>query len=83
MWVEEPDRPIIDVAIDFTPNGTVRRLKLKQFDQKKKNRIWKQKLNVHLGYTNSNIVIPVYLKNKSVIVPKTKGLQMPNYILPN
>jgi aminopeptidase N len=83
MWVEEPDRPIIDVAIDFTPNGTVRRLKLKQFDPKKKNRVWKQYLNVHLGYTDSDIVIPVYLKNKSVIVPETKGLQRPNYILPN
>jgi len=28
-------------------------------------------------------VIPVYLNNKSVIVPETKGLQRPNYILPN
>ncbi|MEC7759477.1 MAG: M1 family aminopeptidase, partial [Candidatus Neomarinimicrobiota bacterium] len=83
MWVEEPDRPIIDVAIDLTPNGTVRRLKLKQFDPKKKTRVWKQYLNVHLGYSDSDIVIPVYLNNKSVIVPETKGLQRPNYILPN
>jgi aminopeptidase N len=83
IWVEEPDRPIIDIDVNFTPNGTIRRLKLKQSDPKKENRIWKQHLNVHLGYADADIVIPVYLKNKSVIVTEAKGLRRPNYILPN
>ncbi len=83
VWVEEPDRPIIDLDLKLAADGTIQRLKLKQSDPKRKNRVWGQRLKVRLGYADGDKFIPVYLKNRSVTVAEAKGLPKPDYILPN
>ena len=81
--VDEPDRPIIDIDIQTNNDGLISRLKLKQSDVKKKNRLWGQNLKVRFGYNYKDKVLPVYLKGRTVNVSEAKGLPKPNYILPN
>ena len=83
IWVDEPDRPIIDINIQINNDGLISRLKLKQSDVKKKNRLWGQNLKVRFGYNYKDKVLPVYLKGRTVNVSEAKGLPKPNYILPN
>ncbi|MEA1880870.1 MAG: M1 family aminopeptidase [Candidatus Marinimicrobia bacterium] len=83
VWVDEPDRPIIEMDLKLAPDGSIRRLKLKQKDPGRKNRVWGQRLKVRLGYADEDKVISVYLKNRSVNLAEAKGLPRPDYILPN
>ena len=49
VWVDEPDRPTIDIDIKMDEDGRIRRIVLEQSDPKKKNRKWIQHLSVRLG----------------------------------
>jgi aminopeptidase N len=42
-----------------------------------------QHLKVRLGYENSDILLPAYLKDKEIKILEAKGMSKPNYILPN
>ena len=83
VWVDEPDRPIVEYNLVIDQDSLIQQLTLKQSDPKKKNRIWMQHLKVRLGYENSDIVLPVYLKDKAIKILEAEGMSKPNYILPN
>jgi len=83
VWVDEPDRPIVEYDLEIDDDSLIQQLTLKQSDPKKKKRIWMQHLKVRLGYENNDILIPAYLKDKEIKILEAKGLRKPNYILPN
>ena len=83
VWVDEPDRPIVEYDLVIDQDTLIQELTLKQSDSKKKNRIWMQHLKVRLGYDNGDILLPVYLKDKEIRIVEAKGMSKPNYILPN
>ena len=83
VWVDEPDRPIVEYDLEVDNDSFIKELKLKQADPKKRNRIWMQHLKVRLGYENNDIVIPAYLNDKEIKISEAKGMNKPNYILPN
>ncbi|MBH31846.1 MAG: hypothetical protein CMG71_07680 [Candidatus Marinimicrobia bacterium] len=83
VWVEEPDRPTVDMDLKIKEDGTIGRLSLKQKDPKEKSRIWTQRLNLRLGYSGGDKMIPVTMKNRKMNVTEAEGLPKPNYILPN
>ena len=83
VWVDEPDRPVVEYNLVIDQDSLIQQLTLKQSDPKKKNRIWMQHLKVRLGYENSDIVLPVYLKDKAIKILEAEGMSKPNYILPN
>ena len=83
VWIDEPDRPIVEYDLVINQDSLIQQLTLKQSDPKKKNRIWMQHLKVRLGYENSDIVLPVYLKDKAIKILEAEGMSKPNYILPN
>ena len=83
VWVDESDRPIVEYDLEIDDDSFIQELSLKQSDPKKNNRIWMQHLKVRLGYENNDIVIPAYLKEKEIEISEAKGLNTPNYILPN
>ena len=83
VWVDEPDRPIVEYDLEVDNDSFIKELKLKQADPKKSNRIWMQHLKVRLGYENNDIVIPAYLNDKEIKISEAKGMNKPNYILPN
>jgi aminopeptidase N len=83
VWVDEPDRPIVEYELLIDQDTLIQQLILKQSDPKKKKRIWMQHLKVRFGYDNEDLLLPVYLKSEEVKVLEASGLRKPNYILPN
>ena len=83
VWVDEPDRPIVEYDIIIDQNETIKEIILKQSDPKNKNRIWKQHLQFRLSYDDGDILLPAYLKDKQIKIVAAKGMAKPNYVLPN
>ena len=83
VWVDEPDRPTIDIDIKIDENGRILNFDLEQSDPKKKNRTWMQHFNLRLGYDEGDNIHPVFMNKRRVTVHDVKGLPLPNYILPN
>ena len=83
VWVDEPDRPTIDIDIKMDEDGRIRKIVLEQSDPKKKNRKWIQHLSLRLGYDEGDKIIPVFMNKRRITIHEAKGLPMPNYILPN
>ena len=83
VWVDEPDRPIVEYDLVIDQDSLIQELTLKQSDPKKENRIWMQHLKVRLGYENSDILLPAYLKDKEIKILEAEGMRKPDYILPN
>lgn len=83
VWVDEPDRPTIEMDIKIDKNDRILTLGLEQSDPKKKNRKWMQHFNLRLGYDDGDKILPVYMNKRRVTVHDVKGLPLPNYILPN
>ena len=83
VWVDEPDRPIVEYELLIDQDTLIQQLILKQSDPKKKKRIWMQHLKVRFGYDNDDLLFPVYLKSEEVKILEASGLRKPNYILPN
>ncbi len=83
VWVDEPDRPTIEMDIKIDENGRILKFDLEQSDPKKKNRKWMQHFNLRLGYDEGDNIHPVFMNKRRVTVHDVKGLPLPNYILPN
>jgi len=83
VWVDEPDRPIVEYEFLMGQDTLIQELILKQSDPKKENRIWTQHLKMRFGYDNEELLLPIYLNNKKVKILEANGLSKPNYILPN
>ncbi len=83
VWVDEPDRPTIEMDIKIDKNGRILKFDLEQSDPKKKNRKWMQHFNLRLGYDEGDNIHPVFMNKRRVTVHDVKGLPLPNYILPN
>ena len=83
VWVDEPDRPTIEMDIKIDKNDRMLTLGLEQSDPKKKNRKWMQHFNLRLGYDDGEKILPVYMNKRRVTVHDVKGLPLPNYILSN
>ncbi len=83
VWVDEPDRPIVEYDIITDQNETIKEIILKQSDPKNKNRIWMQHLQFRLSYDDDDILLPAYLKDKQIKIVAAKGMAKPNYVLPN
>ena len=83
VWVDEPDRPIVEYELLIDQDTLIQQLILKQSDPKKKKRIWMQHLKVRFGYDNDDLLFPVYLKSEEVKILEASGLRKPNYILTN
>lgn len=83
VWVDEPDRPTIEMDIKIDENGRILNIDLEQSDPKKKNRKWIQHFNLRLGYDEGDNIHPVFMNKRRVTVHDVKGLPLPNYILPN
>ena len=83
VWVDEPDRPIVEYDIITDQNETIKEIILKQSDPKNKNRIWMQHLQFRLSYDDGDILLPAYLKDKQIKIVAAKGMAKPNYVLPN
>ena len=83
VWVDEPDRPIVEYDLVIDQDGLIKELKLKQSDPKKNNRIWMQNLQLRLGYENNDVLLPIYFNDKEIKILEAEGLRKPNYILPN
>ncbi len=83
VWVDEPDRPTIEMDIKIDKNGRILKFDLEQSDPKKKNRKWMQHFNLRLGYDEADNIHPVFMNKRRVTVHDVKGLPLPNYILPN
>ena len=83
VWVDEPDRPTIEIDIKIDKNGRILKFDLEQSDPKKKNRKWMQHFNLRLGYDEGDNIHPVFMNKRRVTVHDVKGLPLPNYILPN
>ncbi len=83
VWVDEPDRPTIDLDFKIGTDGNISRFAVTQSDPKKKNRIWMQHLNLRFGYDDRDETIPIFLNKRRVSVKGAKGRQAPNYILTN
>ena len=83
VWVDEPDRPIVEYDLVIDQDDQIRELKLKQSDPKNNNRIWMQNLQLRLGYENNDVLLPIYFNDKEIKILEAEGLRKPNYILPN
>ncbi len=83
VWVDEPDRPTIEMDIKIDKNGRILKFDLEQSDPKKKNRKWMQHFNLRLGYDEGDNIHPVFMNKRRVTVHDVKGRPLPNYILPN
>ena len=83
VWVDEPDRPIVEYDLVIDQDGLIKELKLKQSDPKNNNRIWMQNLQLRLGYENNDVLLPIYFNDKEIKILEAEGLRKPNYILPN
>src|SRR5690606_3976397 len=82
VWVEEAGRPRIAAAVT-TADDRIDALTLRQSDPSGRGRTWTQRVDVHVGWTDSTRTIPVVIDGSSVDVPDAAGLPAPRYVIPD
>jgi aminopeptidase N len=82
-WVEADRRPVLTTSLS-TSGGNIARLALTQHDpDARRGLIWKQKIDVVLGYADRLEHLPVYLSDASVEVEAAHGRPRPLFVLAN
>ncbi|MCZ4694753.1 M1 family metallopeptidase [Ancylomarina euxinus] len=82
VWVDKAGRARISTAL-ISENGKVKQLKLVQKEVNGADGDWTQDLNVILGYKEENIPIQVSMDKPQVSIEEAKGMDIPDYIIPN
>ncbi len=82
VWFDKPGRAHITSKI-VAENGIISELKISQSDAKGNPGDWNQNLTLILGYADKTISLPVRLDRSEVLAADAKGLDMPEYIIPN
>lgn len=93
-WVEEPGRPVIDVAVDVAPGvtdaaeladrpGPRTSVTLHQTDPDDRGRLWPQQIELLLAYDDGDVRIPASLSAATVAVDVGAARESPRFILPN
>jgi aminopeptidase N len=82
VWVEEAGRPRITADIELA-NGRIRALSIHQGDPSGGSRVWPQRVDVQLAWSDSSRTLPVVSDSASVRVEGAAGLPVPRYALPD
>jgi len=82
VWVGQAGRPDVRVGADADPDGTIGRLSLRQEDARGRGLVWRQALDVVLGYPDSGVALPVRLDGEQVDVAAASGRPTPLFALP-
>lgn len=82
-WVEQEGMPIISAEISYDAEGKIASFKVKQEDEFKKGRLWKQNLEILYYKDDDYQKIPVYLDGKELKVRELNGLDKPDFFLIN
>jgi len=83
VWVDEPGRPTVTTQLSLDERGTVSSLTLEQSDPLGADRIWSQRLDVWLGYPDTQRTFPVHLKDLRLEVADAAGSTAPSFMLPD
>jgi aminopeptidase N len=84
IWVDEPGRPTISTDLQLEA-GRVTTLRFAQTDpsERKRARVWNQRLQVTLGYENGARISVLNMNANAVDMPGAGGLPAPLYVLAN
>jgi aminopeptidase N len=89
VWVEESGRPRIQAEVDVA-DGRIRTVSLRQDDPAGSGRVWPQRVDVWLGWSDSSRVVPVVTDAPVVhadaagsTADGVAGLPAPRYVLPD
>jgi aminopeptidase N len=89
VWVEESGRPRIRADVDVA-DGRIRTLSVRQDDPAGSGRVWPQRVDVWLGWTDSSRAIPVvsdapvvHVDVAGLTVDGVADLPAPRYVLPD
>ena len=81
VWVEQPGRPEVRVAVEADAASRIGRLALTQEDSRARGLIWDQALSVLLGYPDSTVSLPVRLDASRVEAAAASGRPEPLFAL--
>lgn len=82
VWVDKAGRAHITTDLK-EENGKIAELKISQEDSKGNSGAWNQDLSLVLGYADKTVDLLVYLDQPEVIIDAAKGMDVPEYIIPN
>ena len=82
-WVDEAGRPVTRIELKIA-NGRIERLILAESDpDARRGLVWNQQLQIVLGYGDHLQSIPVHVDARVVEVAAARGLDAPQFVLPN
>lgn len=82
VWVDKAGRPTIQCNLE-SENGKISKLSISQTDAKGNPGDWTQDLHLIFGYKNESKRIKVNINVPEVLVENAKGMDIPEYIIPN
>ncbi|MGH7466267.1 MAG: M1 family aminopeptidase, partial [Longimicrobiales bacterium] len=82
VWVEEAGRPRIQAEVELA-DGRIRALSVRQSDPAGMSRVWPQRVDVWLGWSDSSRHLPVVIDAPTVALDDAGGLSAPRYVLPD
>lgn len=83
VWVEEPGRPIVEVAVEASDDGAGLALVARQRDPAERGRVWPQALGVRIGYPDTVIAAELALFDGRAVLRLPAGRPAPDWVLPN
>ena len=86
VWVDEPGRPLVEVAVEVVVEGPRTRgttLTVSQRDPDGRGRLWPQQLELLLAYDDEDVRIPVALSAASVTLDRATTRGRPRFLVPN
>ncbi|MDE1193220.1 MAG: M1 family aminopeptidase [Arachidicoccus sp.] len=83
VWVNEPGRPIINDSIIYDHNKIQSFYIVQHPEKAGSKKVWQQKINVALFYTDSVHIINVNLSDVKQAVKEAQNLQKPLFVLLN
>ncbi|MGZ2369751.1 M1 family metallopeptidase [Ancylomarina sp. YFZ004] len=82
VWVDKAGRAHISTEL-ISENGKIKQLNIVQKDVTGVDGDWTQDLNVILGYKGESKSIQVSMNKAQVSIEEAKGMNIPDYIIPN
>ena len=82
IWVDQAARPTVSVELE-SDEGRIAVLELTQSDPWKRGLVWRQRLQLVLGYDQEIKHVTVRLAESKTPVPEVAGLPAPRFVLPS
>lgn len=83
IWIEQEGMPTLSTSIEYSPDGKVSSFKIIQSDSFNKGRLWEQRIEILLAYSDKYIKYPVFINSKIAEIDDLRGIDKPDFILLN